>query len=118
MTTPAWPADAPTWITLEELGNDQNLDISQLSAQDTEALQRELIAAMVWVQDHRPDVDYHGPWTVPAYIQLGTIRLAARWFVRRVAPSGFMNMGDLGSATVPNVDFDIYMQLGIVGGFS
>lgn len=118
MTAPIWPADAPTWLTLEGLQNDQTLDVGQLSAQDLEALQRVLIAAMVWVQDHRPDIDFHGPWTVPTYIQLGTIRLAARWFVRRSSPSGFMNLGDLGSATVPNVDFDIYMQLGIVGGFS
>ncbi|MGH3546689.1 MAG: hypothetical protein ACRDQU_00885 [Pseudonocardiaceae bacterium] len=112
MTTPA-----PSWVTLEALKNDQTLD-GTLSTRDDEALQRALNAAMAWVQDHRPDLDYHGAWTVPLYVQLGTIRLAARWFVRRVSPDGLVNMGTLGTGNVMASDPDIYMQLGILGGLS
>lgn len=107
----------PTWCTLEELKNDQTLD-ENLTARDDEALQRSLVAAMIWVQDHRPDIDYHGSWTVPAYIRLGTLRLAARWFIRRVSPDGMVQMGDAGIARITIVDPDIYMQLGITGGFA
>jgi hypothetical protein len=107
----------PSWVTLEQLKNDQTLD-GQLTARDDEALQRTLDAAMSWVQNHRTDIDYHGSWTVPVEIQLGTIRLAARWFVRRVSPNGMVQLGDLSSGMVMRVDPDIYMQLGIVGGFA
>lgn len=109
---------APTWVTLEELKNDQTLDQNQLTDRDDEALSRALNAAMTWVQEHRPDLDYHGSWTVPLHVQLGTIRLAARWFVRRVSPDGMVNLGELGSGVVLQVDPDIYQQLGIIGGLA
>jgi hypothetical protein len=108
---------SPDWVTLAELKNDQTLD-GQLTARDDQALQRTLDAAMSWVQNHRTDIDYHGAWTVPAEVRLGTVRLAARWFVRRVSPDGLVNLGDLGTGTVMRTDPDIYMQLGIVGGFA
>jgi hypothetical protein len=108
---------SPNWVLLEELKNDQTLD-GQLTTRDDEALQRTLDAAMSWVQNHRTDIDYHGAWTVPAEVRLGTVRLAARWFVRRVSPDGLVNLGDLGTGTVMRTDPDIYMQLGIVGGFA
>ncbi|MGH3795945.1 MAG: hypothetical protein ACRDS0_36885 [Pseudonocardiaceae bacterium] len=108
---------APTWVTLEELKNDQTLD-GQLNTRDDEALQRALDAAMSWVMEHRTDLDYHGAWTVPNHIQLGTIRLAARWFVRRISPDGLVNMGTLGTGNVMASDPDIYMQLGILGGLA
>jgi hypothetical protein len=108
---------SPSWVTLAELKNDQTLD-GQLTERDDEALQRTLDAAMSWVEAHRTDLDYHGAWTVPAEVRLGTVRLAARWFVRRVSPNGMVNLGDLGSGSVMRNDPDIYMQLGIVGGFA
>jgi hypothetical protein len=110
-------APAPDWVTLEELKNDQTLD-ANLTPRDDEALQRALDAAMEWVMDHRTDIDYHGSWSVPRYIRLGTIRLAARWFVRRISPDGLVNMGQLGTGNVMTVDPDIYQQLGIIGGLS
>lgn len=110
-------APAPDWVSLEELKNDQTLD-ANLTARDDEALQRALDAAMEWVMDHRTDIDYHGAWSVPRYIRLGTIRLAARWFVRRISPDGLVNMGQLGTGNVMTVDPDIYQQLGIMGGLS
>jgi hypothetical protein len=107
----------PSWVLLEELKNDQTLD-GQLTSRDDEALQRTLDAAMSWVMDHRPDLDYHGDWTVPAEIRLGTIRLAARWFVRRVSPNGMVQLGDMSSGMVMRTDPDIWMQLGILGGLA
>jgi hypothetical protein len=111
------PAPFATWVTLEQLKNDQTLD-GQLTSRDDQALQTVLNAAMSWVQTHRPDIDYHGAWTVPWEIQLGTIRLAARWFTRRISPDGLVNLGDMSTGTVLKVDPDIYMQLGIVGGLA
>lgn len=107
----------PTWVTLEELKNDQVLD-GQLTSRDDEALQRTLNAAMTWVEQRRPDIDFHGSWTVPLEVQLGTIRLAARWFTRRVSPNGMVQLGDLSAGTVLRADPDIYMMLGIVGGLA
>lgn len=107
------------WVTLAELKNDQTLD-GQLTDRDDEALQRTLTAAMEWVMTHRTDLDYHGAWSVPADVRLGTIRLAARWFIRRVSPDGVVNLGEMSMSTgvVQRTDPDIYMQLGIVGGLA
>lgn len=107
----------PGWLTLEALKNDQTLD-SSLNTRDDEALQRALDAAQSWVERHRKDIDYRGAWTVPLEIQLGTLRLAARWFVRRISPDGTVNMGGFGTVQIMAVDPDIYMQLGITGGFA
>lgn len=114
MTTASPPGD---WLTIEDLKNDQMLD-GQLSTRDDAALQRCLYAAMAWVMEHRTDIDYHGEWSVPWHIQLGTLRLAARWFVRRSSPNGMIQLGEMGAGVVPAVDPDIYLQLGIVGGFA
>lgn len=107
------------WVTLEELRNDQTLD-GQITSRDDAALQRVLAAAMSWVMSHRTDIDYHGSWSVPAEVRLGTIRLAARWFIRRVSPDGVVNLGlgDMSTGMVQRADPDIYMQLGIVGGLA
>lgn len=111
----------PDWVTIHDLKNDQTLD-DRVSGRDDEALQRVLDAAMVWVESHRPDLSYQGAWTVPADVRLGTIRLAARWFVRRISPDGTIHLGDLGTGTINatwvTADPDIQMQLGIVGGLA
>jgi hypothetical protein len=115
MTTPPPPG---TWLVLDDLKNDQGLDGVRVSARDDVALQWCLYAAMAWVMDRRKDIDYHGAWSVPWDVRLGTLRLAARWFVRRNSPTGMIQMGELGAGQVPAVDPDIYLQLGIVGGFA
>lgn len=106
-----------TWLTVDDLKNDQMLD-GQVSTRDDAALQRCLYAAMSWVMERRKDIDYHGPWSVPWEIKLGTARLAARWFVRRSSPNGMIQLGEMGAGPVPAVDPDIYLQLGIVGGLA
>ena len=105
------------WVTLNELKNDQTLD-GQITSWDDEALQRVLTAAMSWVMSHRTDIDYHGAWSVPPEVRLGTIRLAARWFIRRISPDGMVQLGEFSAGMVQRTDPDIYMQLGIVGGFA
>lgn len=105
------------WIT-EAMKDDPTLSSMGLNRDD--AVVREvLVAAMEWVEDHRPDLSYEGPWTVPAYIQLGTVRLCARWFIRRVSPNGLVQLGEMGSGGIIGpVDPDIANQLGVMGGFS
>ena len=105
------------WVNLTELKNDQSLD-AMATTRDDASLLRDLEAAMDWVEDHRPDLSYLGAHTVPRYVRLGTLRLAARWFVRRSSPTGMLDLGEGGAARVPYVDPDIYNQLGIMGGFS
>lgn len=104
------------WVTLDDLKNDVNLD-GQITGRDDQALQRCLDAAVWWVQRHRPELDYHGAYTVPPDVRLGTLRLAARWFVRRNSPDGLVNFGELGSGSVPRVDTDIMMLLGVLPSF-
>jgi hypothetical protein len=112
------PAPPGTWLTTDDLKNDQMLGNVVLSSRDDVALQWALYAAMAWVMERRKDISYQGAWTVPWDIRLGTLRLAARWFVRRNSPNGLVQMGELGAGQVPAVDPDIYLQLGIVGGFA
>jgi hypothetical protein len=112
------PSPPGTWLTVDELKNDQSLDGVPLSTRDDVKLQRSLYAAMSWVMDRRKDVDYHGNWTVPWEVRLGTLRLAARWFIRSNSPTGLVQMGELGAGQIPAVDNDIYLQLGILGGLA
>lgn len=105
------------WVTVEELKNDQTLQGRSLPRED-EAMQFILTAAMEWVEAHRPDINYYASWSVPMYIRLGTLRLAARWFVRRISPDGLVNLGDLGGGMIMPVDPDIQTQLGVLGGLS
>lgn len=108
---------APSWITIDDVKNDQGLDC-QITTRDDTALQRCIDAAMSWVMEIRPELDYHGSWTVPAHVRLGTVRLAARWFTRRISPNGTVQLGDLSAGTVIKTDPDIWMQIGVVGGLA
>ena len=45
--------------------------------------------------------------------ELGTIRLAGRWFTRRRSPDGLVSMAELGGARVPSFDPDIERLLRI-----
>lgn len=106
------------WVSVAELKNDQSLD-GQVTSRDDEALQRALDAAVAWVEPRRPDVNFlSGPSPVPDSVRLGTLRLAARWFVRRNSPDGLVALGELGTGRVPRVDNDIIMQLGLTVTFA
>lgn len=110
----AWPP------TLDELRLDRGLSDTEI-AQD-ERLQQALDAAVAFVERVRPDFNYtEDPLSEypepPADHVLGTVRLAGRWHDRRRAPDGQINMGELGTTSVPSVDPDISRLLGI-GRFS
>lgn len=109
-------APAP-WVTLADLKNNLSMD-SQITYRDDWALRRSLDAAMAWVQEQRPELDYHGPWSVSPAVKLGTVLLAARWFTRRNSPDGLVNFGELGTGTVPRIDGDIAMLLGVLPTFA
>lgn len=57
-----------------------------------------------------PDSDLPAP---DADLELGTVRLAWRWHVRRRSPDALVAMADLGTARVPAFDPDIEVKLGI-----
>jgi len=46
-------------------------------------------------------------------LELGTVRLAARWHTRRRSPDGLISMAELGAARVPSFDPDIERLLRI-----
>lgn len=98
------------WVTLAELKNDQYLDTQTLT-RDDQALQRNLNAAMSWVQRHRPDLNYASEATVDEDIKLGTLRLAARWSMQGTADLG--ELGEQGSRRIWRLDTDIYSMLGV-----
>lgn len=79
-------------------------------------IQRNLDAAVAFVQGQRSDLDFgpHPLGTPPSDdVCLGTIRLAARWFARRRSPEALVDMAELGSARIPSFDPDIERLLGI-----
>lgn len=99
---------AVEWVTLAELKNDQSLDQPLLTTRDDESLQRVLWAAMDFVRQYRPDLNYSNPTTVPATVKLGTLRLAAHWSMRKS-----IDLGEQGQRRNSELDANIYMQLGI-----
>ena len=105
-----WPPE------LDALKDD--LKIAPTDTRDDDRLETMLAAAISFVEDVRSgDFDFgDGPDTLPVpspTLELGTIRLAARWHQRRRSPDGLIQMGDLGTARVTSYDVDIDRQLGI-----
>ncbi|PRX48680.1 hypothetical protein B0I33_104498 [Prauserella shujinwangii] len=108
----AWPP------TLDALKDDLGSEYKQGSDRADSQLERCLDAAVRFVQRVRPSFDYDGdplsdlPAPTPD-LELGTIRLAGRWYIRRRSPDALIAMGELGSARVPSFDADIDRLLGI-----
>lgn len=108
----AWPPKLPA---LKE-----DLSIRDSDTRDDVRLQTVLDAAVVKVQELREgdfnfdveDLDSDLP-PPTADVELGTIRLAARWHARRRSLDALINLGDLGSARVPAFDTDIEQLLGV-----
>lgn len=106
----SWPP------TLADLKLD--LKIDEGDTRDDEVLVRQLAAAVAFVQRVRPGFNYDSDAlsdlpAPTADLELGTVRLAGRWFTRRRSPDALVAMGDLGSARIPSFDPDIERLLGI-----
>lgn len=111
---------------LEDLKVDLGLGVAD-DGRDDAALAQLLAAAVALVERELwGDFDFDGtfvaqlePGDVPpplptADVELGAIRLAARWWARRRSPDGLVvDGGELGSARIPTVDSDIERLLGI-----
>lgn len=99
----AWP---PTRDALKE-------DLGITDTRDDDRLDTVLAAAIAFAErvhagaldfTDDPDSPLPGP---SSDIELGTIRLAGRWHIRRRSPDGLVQMGDLGTARVTSYDTDI-----------
>lgn len=105
----AWPPDLPLL----------KLDANVTDDRDDARLQLVLDAAVAFVEQvHLGRYNFAGdpelPLPAPGEgIELGTVRLAYRWHVRRRSPDGLVAMGELGSSRVPSFDPDIERQLRI-----
>lgn len=104
---------------LEALKTDMGIDPSD--TRDDAKLQVVLDAAVVVVRRLREgDFDFglgaDGEDDLPdpdADIELGTVRLAWRWHVRRRSPDALVSLADFGSTRVPAFDPDVELLLGI-----
>jgi hypothetical protein len=103
----SWPP------TLIDLKNDMKIDLPD--NRDDVRLQTNLTAAVAFVARVRGG-DYKFDPTDPAQFdlpvpsadtELGTLRLAARWYTRPRSPDGIIDAGELGGSRVPSFDPDI-----------
>lgn len=96
----AWPP------SLNDLKRDLKIDLDDTA--DDERLRDVLDASVTFVQRVRSDVSYVGGTPAPsADLRLGTVRLAARWHIRRRSPDALIQMAEFGSSRVPSFDPDI-----------
>lgn len=107
----AWPPLLP------ELKSD--LKIDDVDTRDDDRLQVVLDAAVAFVERVRgsdfnfaedPESDLSDP---TSDLRLGVLRLAGRWHARRKSPEALIEMGEFGSARVPQFDSDIERMLGV-----
>jgi hypothetical protein len=98
------------WVTLADLRGDVSIPTG---VADDAKLTAALNAAVAWVESARADLaPAFAAGTVPASVKLGTIRLAARWYFRRLQ-SGQVT-SDFGSVSeLPYTDPDIERLLGV-----
>lgn len=107
----AWPP------TLDELKDD--LKIARSDTRDDAVLQRQLAASVQFVERVRAgafdfEADPSSLLPLPSSdLELGTLRLAGRWFTRRRSPDALIAMADSASSRVPSFDPDIDRLLGI-----
>jgi hypothetical protein len=105
----AWPPQ------LAELKSDMGITDTRDDAQLTVCLDAAIAyVERVRVESFNFDADPESELPDPtADLELGTLRLAGRWFSRRKSPEALIEMGEFGSARVPSFDADIERLLGI-----
>lgn len=95
------------------------LDMKITDDRDDLRLQQVLDAAVSWVAERRRssfnfDGDVVSDLPDPtASIELGTLRLAARWHARRRSPDALIEVAEFGASRIPAFDSDIERLLGI-----
>lgn len=109
----SWP---PALDMLKADMNDQGN--AEDETRDDVALQLVLDAAVSFVQAVKPQYAYAGDQLTdlpepPAYLGLGTVRLATRWHERRRSPAALVAMGEMGASRIPSFDPDIEQLLRI-----
>lgn len=108
----AWPPQ------LNDLKEDLGDEYAEVFADDARLTQN-LDAAVTFVErihDGRYNFDADPLVELPvpdADLELGTIRLAGRWFTRRRSPDGLVAMAEMGAGRVPSFDADIERLLRI-----
>lgn len=105
-----------TWPpVLNDLKTDMKIDLTD--TRDDTRLTQVLNASIAYVVRQRAGVYNFGAEPLLPNptddLWLGTIRLAARWHVRRRSPDALVDLGELGSNRVPSVDPDIERLLGV-----
>lgn len=107
----AWPPELALMKT--------DMGVPADDTRDDERLQITLDAAVRVVQRLREgDFDFtadplSGLPDPDADLELGTVRLAWRYHVRRRSPDALIALAEMGSARVPSFDPDVEMLLGI-----
>src|SRR4051812_43052167 len=94
-------------------------DLGLSDDRDDVSLETVLVSAITHVEQARAG-DFNFTATAGSLLpapgpdlELGTVRLAARWHNRRRSPDGMLDMGELGNARIPTGDPDIERLLGI-----
>lgn len=98
--TPITPADVKAW-----------LKIAADDTADDVILQSICDAVMVWVSalPYVAALDHEFDW--PADVRQGAVQLAARWYRRRLSPSGIDAVTDAGAVYVARSDPEISQLL-------
>jgi hypothetical protein len=114
----SWPP------TVDDLKLD--LDLVDADDRDTLVLSQQLAAAVAFVERTHRGRYYFDPVTAVFQdlplpgpeMELGTVRLAGRWYSRRRSPDGIVALGDLGSSNIPGFDSDLerMLEMGRYGG--
>jgi len=98
--TPITPVDVKAWLKIPADDTD-----------DDQILQSICDAVMVWVSalPYVAGLDHEFDW--PADVRQGAVQLAARWYRRRLSPSGIDAITDAGAVYVARSDPEISQLL-------
>lgn len=100
-------------------------DLGVTDDRDNAVLAEQLAAAVAFVErTHRGRYEFDVLFGVTGLplpgpeMELGTIRLAGRWWSRRRSPDGVIAMGEVGTQNIPGFDSDLerMLEMGRYGG--
>jgi hypothetical protein len=97
---PITPADVKAWLKIDPDDTDDDAILSDIC-----------VAVMVWVADLPYVAEQDPEYDWPATVHQGAIQLAARWYRRRLSPSGIDAITDAGAVYVARSDPEISQLL-------